>query len=658
MQLYFKLFNSIKSPHEANELARLELLGLLGEVERVSNFADELLVEPLRSFSDATFAVKVGSVRVVDCFTHELPYGRIQGYKTFVDQLQDISRLVRRLAYTREIFVVLESASPEGDMVKLFRGSILGRNAQYAIAAGRTLYRFITNQYFLEKSEYISKLSRNEKEVDANVDRLLTHLTHKIYRIPASATMRIGKRLEDYFATREEPSLYLTHNMHPYTGKFHPKLARALLNYVCPSDKGTVVDNFAGSGTLLVEAVLMGLNAVGIEINPLSVLMGNVKCQALSKLDPSKLKKDKAAFMKRYAESTTRIRSTQKTLDSVGSHEKLKREQRMLTRQIKSSAAKLRTLDKASFHLSEDDLIDIIVCRRLMARITDRYTREFMLLALSRTISDVTRRKTAAFREAMEDSLQDMFLRVYLFDSLKRNLEIEVGDGACFELDARDVSSAQIRDLDGNVDSPPYSTALDYIKNDQPQLTLLSFDTSLSNLNTCMIGSPGNKYDSKRLLSEITQKRDGFMNLPGHARRTIDQLFKVGREDQALRCMKFFQDTYTTMEQMWSVLKPGAKYAIVIGNNHFKIGDDRERTGSVQDEEGALESETEFDSIEYLNLPAVQSGYVEVRNDQVVIEIGGRIGFEFDRKITRILEKTRAGNIRYESIVILRKPRA
>ena len=82
--------------------------------------------------------------------------------------------------------------------------------------------------------------------------------------------MQVGKRLEDYFTIREEPSLHLTHYMHPYKGKFHPKMARALLNYVYPSSNGFVMDNFAGSGTLLVESTLMGLDSIGIEGSTLS----------------------------------------------------------------------------------------------------------------------------------------------------------------------------------------------------------------------------------------------------------------------------------------------------------------------------------------------------------------------------------------------------
>jgi len=62
----------------------------------------------------------------------------------------------------------------------------------------------------------------------------------------------MGKKLEDYFSNREENSLYLTHYFYPYKGKFHPKMVRSLLNWANPR---VVLDNFVGSGTLLVEQV-------------------------------------------------------------------------------------------------------------------------------------------------------------------------------------------------------------------------------------------------------------------------------------------------------------------------------------------------------------------------------------------------------------------
>ncbi len=79
--------------------------------------------------------------------------------------------------------------------------------------------------------------------------------------------------------------------------------------------------------------------------------------------------------------------------------------------------------------------------------------------------------------------------------------------------------------------------------------------------------------------------------------------------------------------------------------------------GNVEVSEAAdLAPEHEFDSRDYLNIPEPRGEYLEIKNDQVVQDIGVQLGFDIDRKVTRALEKTSSGNIRYESVVILKKP--
>jgi len=61
---YFKLFNNIKSEHEASEFAKLELEGLFGKVEPIYNFFDKLKEEPLSMFS-------IPEIRIQDFITHD-----------------------------------------------------------------------------------------------------------------------------------------------------------------------------------------------------------------------------------------------------------------------------------------------------------------------------------------------------------------------------------------------------------------------------------------------------------------------------------------------------------------------------------------------------------------------------------------------------------
>lgn len=68
------------------------------------------------------------------------------------------------------------------------------------------------------------------------------------------------------------------HRLHPYLGKFVPQLVEIFLRmYFHPGD--TVYDPFCGSGTTLVEANALGVNAIGCDISSFNCLLSRVKTQ-------------------------------------------------------------------------------------------------------------------------------------------------------------------------------------------------------------------------------------------------------------------------------------------------------------------------------------------------------------------------------------------
>lgn len=66
------------------------------------------------------------------------------------------------------------------------------------------------------------------------------------------------------------------HGFHAYPARAHPVTVRRLVEHFVPED-GVVLDPFCGSGTVLVEAMLAGRNAVGTDLNPLAVMLARSK---------------------------------------------------------------------------------------------------------------------------------------------------------------------------------------------------------------------------------------------------------------------------------------------------------------------------------------------------------------------------------------------
>ncbi|MBU4331643.1 hypothetical protein KKD19_01310 [Patescibacteria group bacterium] len=85
---------------------------------------------------------------------------------------------------------------------------------------------------------------------------------------------------------------FLTHWIYPYKGKFHPQMIRALLNIINIKRGETLLDPFVGSGTAVLEAQLLGINGIGIDISLLCVLISKVKTESIEVLDQIKEYKD------------------------------------------------------------------------------------------------------------------------------------------------------------------------------------------------------------------------------------------------------------------------------------------------------------------------------------------------------------------------------
>jgi SAM-dependent methyltransferase len=156
---------------------------------------------------------------------------------------------------------------------------------------------------------------------------------------------------------------YLTHGLHPYPARMVPQIAHRLLKMYAQKND-VVLDPFCGSGGVLVEARLAGLNSVGIDINPLACLLAEVKSNPI---DPSIL-------ISWWEELRPKIKR------EIGS---------LKNKEIDAELAKLHI--KGLRHwFKEKTIKELAVIRRHIRAMDDRSVRRFFAVPFSLTVRDVS----------------------------------------------------------------------------------------------------------------------------------------------------------------------------------------------------------------------------------------------------------------------------
>jgi len=87
---------------------------------------------------------------------------------------------------------------------------------------------------------------------------------------------RTNKTIDESWDFRKSNTKEYTHCFHPYPAMMIPQVARRILEHYGQKSK-ILFDPYCGTGTSLVEANLVGMNAIGTDINPLARLIASTK---------------------------------------------------------------------------------------------------------------------------------------------------------------------------------------------------------------------------------------------------------------------------------------------------------------------------------------------------------------------------------------------
>jgi len=561
----------------------MEIEGLANrKVKPIPHFYDVMKEPPVSYFDNET-------VRIQDYLLNlRTVYGNIQGYY-FSDEVLNLTKFIERLAYTREIYVCL---AMKDDLARIKQSllpfGVEGKNFRVWISSDGTrnrfcLFRIITNLFFLEQINNVILCSagktreRQIERMNENIDRLTFHIMDNIRNyLPKFPKDHNWKEFEDFVDEPREITLYLTQFYGPpYKAKFHPRMIRALLNFAGVKHGDVTGDFMLGSGTLAIESVLLNVKTKGSDINPLTEIVANAKIEALG-------------FEQRNL------------LDEID------RAMTNLPRVVEISKEEITPYVSTLFN-GKEKLRDkaIFLNRYIKTQVDSRY-RNFFRCALASVISDAFKKRNEPdIFQLMRNELWKMWKLVYCFGKIQEFLHVPISKHKIVVADVRQESLVDIlgeNKIDLIVTSPPYSTAIDYVKMDLPQLLLLGLISNPKELDEKMMGTHRKTSDLDELGEHITKTRqlisdekNRFHKLPLEAQRYILDLKEVGNMKNSLRCYKFLYDMWDGLTQMHRVLKPKGKCIIIIGNNVFTVGGEKRefRNGDFL-EEIALNNEIGF----------------------------------------------------------------
>lgn len=382
------------------------------------------------------------------------------------------------------------------NMSALDPASILSQGlTKHLFPAERQLIPDIDDFYELELAFYENRLLddasllRNSAYFARVFDACTRHFlmcTGEPLRLPNHSS----SRLKSFFQKNIFRTGYATHGLFPYRGKFHPQMIKGLINIMGLRPGDTVLDPMMGSGTVPVEACLMGIQSIGIDASPFCRFMAQTKIDTLTM-------------------SLNRASKALKNIDEVFAYFQKKigpASRGRRSRTGSSSRGYMSVMESGAEYVTGKGRDQLAGKERETSN-----TYNFLLLAYLDAAGYAERSERKSPLEQFGAILERYLFVAEKIQRVLRGLEDELGLSTVMEGNARSLQMENAS-IDGIVFSPPYSFAIDYLENDAFHLDYLGTDRD--ELREIMVGLRGRnlrekfelyKEDMHKILSECSR---------------------------------------------------------------------------------------------------------------------------------------------------------
>ncbi len=386
-------------------------------------------------------------------------------------------------------------------------------------------------------------------------------------RLKKSYLDKLIELLQNDLDFHNQRSNYSSHNFHSFPAKFPPQLPQKfILNLTVPGD--TILDPMAGSGTTVLEALLANRKGLGFDIDPLAILISQIKTTVFDKEILVKIRRD---IIKNAIE-------------------KVKRKKHDLVEAL-SKQWDAKTSNFVNYWFARETQIELIALVNEIQKIESKEIKLFFLLAFSSIIITKsggvslaldlahTRPHKARVVYSTDGNIvsggefinsNDKRLK-FLTKTLRspieefekkctQNISSLIIDNPAVKKPVIRYGNAQNLPLENNavdllITSPPYaSNAIDYMR--AHKFSLVWFGYLIDDLSLKRKEYIGGE--------EITTAI--FENLPDFSANIVAKVSKIDKKRGKV-LHRYYSEMTRTLKEMYRVLKPGKAAILVVGRS-------------------------------------------------------------------------------------------
>lgn len=416
-------------------------------------------------------------------------------------------------------------------------------NSVYIIAP-QNPGRFRASNYIRETLDAPYLFDTNILTADNAIDQKVNNLENQValnisqnHKKHYDNTVTPKQWIEEWDFKTSHTKTY-THGFHTYPAMFIPQVARKLISAF--SNEGDIVcDIFCGSGTTLVESSLLNRNSIGIELNPLAVLIARVKTVPL---DSKSLTSNLKTVIASYGQIKEMEIPVFKNIDFWFGKKVIK---------------DLSRLKKAIKDFTDENIRNFFyVCFSEVVRIVS-YTRhgEFKLFRSPDKLTDKFNPNILnEFMKICEKNILGM--REYHRD-FSKNTNVRVIEG-----DATKDNGISYNSIDLIITSPPYGDSRTTVAYGQfsrlsaQWLDLLPSDTL--DIDRILLGGKNSVNLDDSILNE------------SETLKTSIELIANKDLSRAKDVLSFYIDLNKSLKQAQKILKPQKYFCLIVGNRTVK----------------------------------------------------------------------------------------